>query len=263
MSGNGDANSMGFEDHDHYKTWLRFKEAAGKENDWMKQRLGWMLAAQAALLAVYGLKADVLGYAVTNAKELKDNIPFVGILISLIGFGGTLAAAQMHWLWTTNLNLIVDFLERRGNVGVLSFGSRPHWAARSSSILPPTQAYVFLCFWVYLSPLQSQLKEAWLEYTLSAAAILVLIFGMLVVRTIKSRWTGTANYDWDTEAQLSSRNSLLDRLRQWRARQNRAGPITLICRLFDRLPTPFSYFIGVRTERSNKADIAKSDDCEC
>lgn len=211
-----------FEDHEHYKTWLRFKEAAGEEKQWMHQRLGWMIAAQAALFAIYGLKPEVLNLDMQVAKEIKAAIPIAGYIVSLIGFLGTLAAAQMHWLWTSNLNAIVDYLtgctcrdqtdESKDsrlslkscscdvkNVGVLSFGSRPRWAARSSSILPPLQAYFFVCIWGFIAIKGTERGIQPIYFGIVALLLLIVIGSILVLVTKKKQWKHQTDTNWPNE----------------------------------------------------------------
>lgn len=150
---------MSFEDSDHYKAWLRFRDAQAAEKDWMHQRVTWLLTSQGILFAAYGALLKISSdppstppasiQAIQALAEVKSVIAFIGTLAAGIAVIGTSAAARMHWLWTTNLNLIV---EKSHSQGILSFGSRPQWPARTSSILPPFLSCVFLSGWLYIWP---------------------------------------------------------------------------------------------------------------
>ena len=146
------------------RTWRRFNEAAAEEKRWMGNRLTWMFTPQVILIGAYVLIlrfSNSIGDELSqqSASHLDDLSPLlfvillVGLVMSLLGLAGLIAAGRMHWKWTTRLNRLAreinGDLEPDGYVekAIVSFGSHPHWPARSSSIIPSLLALAFVVAW--------------------------------------------------------------------------------------------------------------------
>ena len=156
----GAGNDRSEKNESPIRTWRRFNEAAAEEKRWMGNRLTWMFTPQAILIGAYVL---ILRFGNGNgAEHLTDLsslifvILFVGLVMSLLGLAGLVAAGRMHWKWTTRLNRLAREID--GDLGpdgyvekaIVTFGGHPHWPARSSSIIPSVLALTFVVAWGYL-----------------------------------------------------------------------------------------------------------------
>lgn len=128
------------------KIWDRFVEAATSEKGWMHDRLMWMFTPQGVLLAAFVLTLqDKFGANTEIVEFMRLMIPTVGLIVSVVVFLGVVAAGVMHWMWTSRLN---DLAKQINNTSkIVTFGSEPHWPARSSSILPSIISMVFVVAW--------------------------------------------------------------------------------------------------------------------
>ena len=149
------------------ETWKRFNEAAAEEKRWMSNRLTWVFTPQTILIGAYvlvlrfgnGSREGASGEACSEISQLCDLalvILLVGLATSILGFLGLFAAGRMHWKWTTRLNCLAEEIDRDVRSGDyrksarVPFGSCPHWPARSSSIIPPLMALIFVLAWGYI-----------------------------------------------------------------------------------------------------------------
>ena len=129
--------------------WQLFCDAAAAEKSWMHERLSWLFTPQGVLFAAFILtqRDDY-----TDSKEiisyLQAVIPSLGVIISTSVLVGVSAAGVMHFKWTTKLNELADIINTNG--GAVTFGSHPHWPARTSSFIPFVLASVFVIAWVCL-----------------------------------------------------------------------------------------------------------------
>ncbi len=211
-----------FEDHPHFKMWERAEAAANQEKDWMHQRLSWLFTTQGILFVAFaaalrfsnidvfdpatpGLDlpavSGVSGATSFGFESLVALIPYFGVASAIPGVLGTFAAACMHWQWTTNLNLIAKHV---ATPGVLTFGSWPHWPARSSSILPVVQSYLFV--WIWISIILSANGMIWDLAAMSAVAPGLTFYTIFLIQRrirktdAKMHWTPNAQAVWPPAA---------------------------------------------------------------
>ena len=140
--------------HTELERWERFQEAAGLEKSWMSERLNWMLVPQGVLFGALawivklsndpGSTPDIIGQLTTLAAMVST----LGATLALIGFVGALAAGRMHFLWTTEINKIAaKLIENDPSHPLVTFGMKPHWPARSSTVMPVFVAGAFFATW--------------------------------------------------------------------------------------------------------------------
>ncbi len=128
------------------KIWDRFVQAATSEKGWMHDRLMWMFTPQGVLFAAFVLTLqDRFGTNTETVEFMRVMIPTVGLVISVVVFLGVVAAGVMHWKWTSRLNDLANQINTTSKN--VTFGSEPHWPARSSSILPSIISMVFVVAW--------------------------------------------------------------------------------------------------------------------
>lgn len=129
------------------KTWERFNSAASAEKEWMNTRLNWLFTSQTILIAALAFIVKDTGTQSRETMEfLKNVISWTGLFVSFFVLIGVLAAGVMHWKWTSKLNKLAKKLKSNG-IGV-SFGSKPHLPARTSSVIPSLLALVFVAVWL-------------------------------------------------------------------------------------------------------------------
>ena len=200
-----------FEQHEHMNAWKRYEDASHKEKDWMHQRLGWLFATQGFLFAGFVAVLRFISETKESDTENQDLInlefviPIFGIIVSLAGFIGTFAAARMHWIWTSQLNKIVNqTLHPRS----LTFGTPPYYPARTSSIIPPLLSLSFILVWVILAT--NILSKGFSVYSLisSLIALLFILVPILILEVFERRkfndrfsdWTPNIKYGWNSDA---------------------------------------------------------------
>jgi uncharacterized membrane protein YidH (DUF202 family) len=82
--------------------YLRYDEAARLEKQWANERLGWLFTPQSILFAALGFTfSDKLQIDQHSVGVIRAVIPLVAICICLVVFLVVLAAARMHWKWTS------------------------------------------------------------------------------------------------------------------------------------------------------------------
>ncbi len=140
---------------DPIKRWERYADAANKEKDWMHSRLNWLFVPQGVLFAALAFIIEQYHDSrVDDLLWLRAIVTCAGFLIALSSFIGTCAAGRMHYLWTSLSNTLAEDLNK--DKPVVSFGMKPHWPARSSSVLPSFIAFVFVIAWIVLIFLSNQ-----------------------------------------------------------------------------------------------------------
>ncbi len=116
-----------------------------------------------------------------GVNELLLVVPSIGLLISLAGLIGVLAAGRMHYIWTTQLNLLAGRLNK-DDLNV-SFGIKPHWPARSSCIIPIFIAFLFCVAWLFII---IKLRPYEASYILLGVAISILLL-LVIINCITNR----------------------------------------------------------------------------
>lgn len=128
---------------DRLEAWKRFNKAATAEKSWMDRRLRWLFIPQAILITAYGYL--IVRDCSPNSELLSTLIVWVGFYLALLAFFGVLAGGRMHWKWTTRLNRLASVLNDQDPL--VPFGSKPHWPARTSSVIPSLLAILFILSW--------------------------------------------------------------------------------------------------------------------
>lgn len=207
------SNKPSFEEHQHFRAWRRFHRAAAAEKEWMHQRLGWLFAAQAFLFAAYGLilqqgigkcTAESSPAACAQLAVIEWLVPRVALALNVLGLLGTAAAARMHWRWTTSLNDAVTDLQ---NPGVLTFGTKPYWPARTSSLIPPLISFIFCSAWLGII----FYKDGWPALTVGVIAALLPFVCLALLRFLDDgqshqlfeRWHAGVSYVWKSDRQVT------------------------------------------------------------
>ena len=127
---------------DLIEIWERYNHSSAEEKRWMNERLNWLYIPQSVLLTGYGFFRQ---YGNGDAEFLLSTIAWVGLLLSFFVLTGVVAAGRMHWKWTSILNCLACRINRYEVI--VSFGQKPHWPARSSSVIPALVVLTFLVAW--------------------------------------------------------------------------------------------------------------------
>ncbi|MCW8915282.1 MAG: HAD family hydrolase [Magnetovibrio sp.] len=158
--------------HSQLERWKRFQEAAHGEKSWINDRMSWMLVAQGFLFAALAwIMNPQKGSDPDQLKNIAAIISMLGASIALIGFGGALAAGRMHYLWTTKLNKIAIALPNE-----VTFGLKPHWPARTTSVLPAVAALAFFFTWVGVVCVIPDINKQMFWGVIVASTFIVVIF---------------------------------------------------------------------------------------
>lgn len=161
-------------DEDLLKQWERFSDASHHEKQWMHERFNWLMVSQPILFTALAFavkerkfNCDVQAPDLKGAQfqaavdecarqgailnEVLVAVILLGFVISSLVFIGLVAAGRMHWVWTSNLNKLAARLSIDGaGDPICTFGIKPHWPARTSSLIAPTVSAVFAVLWGYL-----------------------------------------------------------------------------------------------------------------
>lgn len=159
------------------ETWKLFEQAAHGEKSWMNDRISWLLIPQGVLFATLAwlMKKDPNCSTSDIENELVILVPLLGGLLSVAGFIGVLAAGCMHFIWTTKLNKIAKELNTGGEE-IVPFGSKPHWPARSSSVIPSFIALMFTGVWIWLFLVLDTLNTKTIMLIGISFVILLIVF---------------------------------------------------------------------------------------
>lgn len=140
--------------HTQLKRWKRFQQAAHLEKSWMNERLNWMFVPQGVLFGALAWIVKLLIEAsgkpdmIEKLTYLAAMVSTLGAVLALIGFVGAVAAGRMHFLWTTELNKIADTLKKNTkNHPIITFGLKPHWPARTTTVMPVVVTVAFFFTW--------------------------------------------------------------------------------------------------------------------
>jgi len=151
---------------DLLKRWERFRDASQYENQRMHDRFNWLMISQPVLFTALAfavkehLDCSLQGSGLTEeCKRLGpvfEKVEFLticlGLMISLLALVGLTAAGTMHWQWTSSLNALASKLnDDKENEPTVPFGRKPHWPARTTSLIAPIIALTFVFAWLYLT----------------------------------------------------------------------------------------------------------------
>lgn len=120
----------------------------------MSERLNWMLVPQGVLFGALAWIMKLLNeepitqIQIEKLEALAAMVSTLGATLALIGFVGSVAAGRMHFLWTNQINKIAKALNENGSTNPLvSFGMKPHWPARTSTVMPTFVTVAFFFAW--------------------------------------------------------------------------------------------------------------------
>jgi len=156
--------------------WERYRDAARSENEWMIQRLGWLLTSQTILFGAYGLLLTTVQSNDEVAAQLaafRWTIAIGGWVLAILGTVSTANAGRMHFKWTSEL---IRLVEESPDKRSLTFGNPPYWPARLTSIVPASVALVFVGGWVLVLQAQSPDSRYWSIGVPIVMAIAVLVW---------------------------------------------------------------------------------------
>lgn len=175
----------------------------------MRERFNWLMVTQPVLFTAMAfavkernfdcnvqppsLAADqrtaAINACVGQNKILDEVLMLViglGLVISSLVLISLIAAGRMHWVWTSNLNSLASKLHAGAaqRSPIATFGLKPHWPARTSSLIGPTLAAVFVVIWLYL--LLTILQSTVHMTAIVAAVIALVMFVVLTARFSQS-----------------------------------------------------------------------------
>jgi hypothetical protein len=191
---------------DLLERWERFRDASQYENQRMHDRFNWLMISQPVLftalafavkerkdcpLQASGLTGSALSAAMDECKQLGfvlSQVEFLtiwlGLTISLLAFVGLAAAGRKHWQWTSGLNALASKLnDDKESEPKVTFGRKPYWPARTTSLIAPIIASTFVFAWMYLT---LRLADRPVILLLFGVDAVLLLFVILFIQA--SRW---------------------------------------------------------------------------
>lgn len=166
--------------------WKTFRAAANDEKRWMNERFKWLSVAQPFLFAgmLLILGADSAKPALDQHRDvLLSAITALGLFVSVVAGAGVLAAAWMHWIWFTNLKELAQALNDGRKLPVASFGMKPYWPSRLSTLVAPSISLAFVLCWLWL-PYKLGLNLL----AVTAPSVAVAIILSVVVQYVRNGW---------------------------------------------------------------------------
>jgi hypothetical protein len=206
--GNAATSAKTADFNDPLKRWERFRDASQYENQRMHDRFNWLMISQPVLFTAlaFAVKehkdcslqgSPLTGIALSAAKDecqrlgsVLDQVELLtiglGLTISSLALVGLAAAGRKHWQWTSRLITLAEKLNANDESDpTVPFGLKPHWPARTTSLIAPAVALVFVVAWGYLALVLPGVPARWLIRT---DVILVLFILAISKVTDVRRW---------------------------------------------------------------------------
>ncbi len=168
-----------------FDQWKTFRAAANDEKRWMNERFKWLSVAQPFLFAgLFLVLGDTAAGLKPHKSALLSLIAALGLFVSVVAGAGVLAAAWMHWVWFTKLREFATELNKGGELPVATFGMKPHWPSRLSTVVAPSIAAAFILCWT-LIPCQIDGLNLFIVFIPSAVALLCLA---AIIQYVRNDW---------------------------------------------------------------------------